>query len=304
MGLRLRRGLARHARAAGRQGRQRRRDDARAGRRARPGRLHDHHRGLRRLHEGRPGGARGHGRPGRRGARAPRGAGRQAARRLRGPAAGLRALGRARVDARDARHGPQPRPQRRVGRGARQADRERPLRVGLLPALRADVRQRRARDAGGGVRGRDQGGQAGAGRQGRHRPRHRRPQGAHRRSSRSAYKEHTGEEFPQDPQEQLQARDPRGVRLLDRRARRLLPAAEPHPRRLGHGGQRPADGVRQQGRQLGHRRGVQPRRGDGRAGAERRLPRQRPGRGRGLRRPQHARHRRAQGRHARGARDS
>ena len=37
----------------------------------------------------------------------------------------------------------------------------------------------------------------------RHRPRHRRPQGADRRSSRSAYKEHTGEEFPQDPQEQL-----------------------------------------------------------------------------------------------------
>ena len=58
VGLRLRRGLARHARAARRQGRERRGDDARAGRRARPGRLHDHHRGLRRLHEGRPGGAR------------------------------------------------------------------------------------------------------------------------------------------------------------------------------------------------------------------------------------------------------
>ena len=71
----------------------------------------------------------------------------QAARRRRRPAARLGALGRARVDARDARHGPQPRPQRRVGRGAGQADRERPLRVGLLPPLRADVRQRRARDA-------------------------------------------------------------------------------------------------------------------------------------------------------------
>ena len=39
-----------------------------------------------------------------------------------------------------------------------------------------------------------------------------------------AYKEHTGDDFPQDPQEQLELRDPRGVRLLDRRARRLLPA--------------------------------------------------------------------------------
>ena len=50
--------------------------------------------------------------------------------------------------------------------------------------------------------------------------------------------------------------DPRGVRLLDGRARGRLPAAEPHPRRLGHRGQRPADGVRQQGRHVGLRRGV------------------------------------------------
>ena len=48
--LRLRRGLARHARAARGQGRQRRRDDARARRRARARRLHDHDRGLHRLH--------------------------------------------------------------------------------------------------------------------------------------------------------------------------------------------------------------------------------------------------------------
>ena len=91
MGLRLRRGLEGHARAARRQGRQRRRDDAGAGRRSRPGGLHDHHRGVRRLHEG---AAR----------RSPRGMAeqvaealerlqeqrRQAARRRRGPAAGLR----------------------------------------------------------------------------------------------------------------------------------------------------------------------------------------------------------------------
>ena len=42
--------LARAARSARRQGRERRRDDARARRRARPGGLHDHDRGVRRLH--------------------------------------------------------------------------------------------------------------------------------------------------------------------------------------------------------------------------------------------------------------
>ena len=57
-------------------------------------------------------------RAGRRGARGARGARGQEARRRRRPAAGLGALGRARVDAGDARHRPEPRPQRRVGRGA------------------------------------------------------------------------------------------------------------------------------------------------------------------------------------------
>ncbi len=50
-------GLARHARAARRQGRQHRRDDARARRRPRPRRLHDHDRGMRRLHARRPRGS-------------------------------------------------------------------------------------------------------------------------------------------------------------------------------------------------------------------------------------------------------
>ena len=137
----------------------------------------------------------------------------------------------------------------------------------------------------------------------RHRARHRRPQGAHREVQGGLQGAHR-RRLPAGPAGAAQARDPRGVRLLARRARRRLPAAEPHPRRVGHGGQRPADGVRQQGRQVRLRRRVQPRRGDRRARAVRRLPRQRPGRGRRLRRPQHARHRRAQGRHARGARDS
>ena len=54
--------------------------------------------------------------------------------------------------------------------------------------------------------------------------------------------------LPAGPAGAARAGDPRRVRLVDRRARGQLPAHQPHPRRVGHGGQRPADGVRQQGR--------------------------------------------------------
>ena len=184
-------------------------------------------------------------------------------------------VGRPRVDAGDARHRPQPRAQRHVGRGPRQRHRQRALRLGLLPALRADVRQRLARHRRRGVRGRDQGGQGVARRQGGHRPRRRRAQGAHGEVQGAL-------RLPAGPAGAAPAGDPRGVRLVDRRARGGLPAAEPHPRRVGHGGQRPADGVRQHRRQLGDRRRVQPRRNHRRTRAVRRLPRQRAGRGRGL----------------------
>ena len=88
---------------------------------------------------------------------------------------------------------------------------------------------------------------------------------------------------------QLRAGDPRRVRLVARQARRDVPADQPHPRRVGHGLQRPADGVRQQGRHVVLGRRVLARRGDGRAGAVGRLPRQRPGRGRRVRRAHAAR---------------
>ena len=114
--------------------------------------------------------------------------------------------------------------------------------------LRADVRQRRPRDPRRALRGGDRGGE-----------------GASAASSstpsstptalreltatlQAALREETGEQFPQDPREQLARGDPRGVRLLERRARGRLPAPQPDPRRLGHRGQRAADGVRQQGR--------------------------------------------------------
>src|SRR5216110_592559 len=61
------------------------------------------------------------------------------------PVARLRPLGRADVDAGHDGNGPQPRPQRHDGARARRVDQERPLRVGLLPAVHRDVRKRRAR---------------------------------------------------------------------------------------------------------------------------------------------------------------
>ena len=146
------------------------------------------------------------------------------------------------------------------------------------------------------VRGRDQGGQ-GATAASRTTPS---STSTRSRSSRRRFK--GALRVPAGPAGAAAPGDPRGVRLLDGRARGRLPAHQPHPRRLGHRGQRPADGVRQQGRHVGLRRRVQPRRGDRRARAERRLPRQRPGRGRRLRRAQHARHRRDGRRAARGAR--
>ncbi len=94
--------------------------------------------------------------------------------RPRRPAARLRALRRARVDARDAGHRPEPRASTTGRSRAWPRDRQRALRLGLLPPLRADVRQRRARRRGRALRGRDQARQARARRPARHRARRRR----------------------------------------------------------------------------------------------------------------------------------
>ena len=159
VGLRLRRRLQGHAGAARGQGRERRRDDQGARPRPRPGRIHDHDRGVRRVHARQPHRARGDGRPGRRGARAAGAAGGQALGRGRRPAARVGQVGSARVDAGDARHGSEPRAQRRVGAGLARTTGQRPVCLGLLPALRADVRKRLPRDRGRALRGRDRGGE-------------------------------------------------------------------------------------------------------------------------------------------------
>ena len=144
-------------------------------------------------------------------------------------------------------------------------------------------------------------GQGGPRGRGGHRPRRRRAEGAHRPLQGALPRAH-GRGLPAGPAGAAAARDPRGLRLLDRRARHRVPAHQPHPRRVGHGGQRPADGLRQQGRHLRLRRRLQPRRGHRRARAQRRLPPQRPGRGRRLRRAHAARHPRDEGLAARGLR--
>ena len=175
----------------------------------------------------------------------------QAARRRGGPAARLGPLGRARVDAGDDGHGPQPGAERRLGRGARRAHRQRALRLGLLPPLRADVRQRRARRR--------------RARRSRRRSSRSRPRAASRSTPSSTstalreltgrfkarFRARTGEDFPQDPREQLR----QAIRAvfdswMGERAV-AVPPHQPHPRRLGHGGQRAADGLRQQGRDVG-----------------------------------------------------
>ena len=163
-----------------------------------------------------------------------------------------------------------------VRRGAGGAHRQPALRVGLLPPARADVRRRRARRAQRALRGRDRADQARARRHAGHRARH-------RRAARADGALQGALRLPHRPARAARAGHPRGLRLVDGRARRRLPAHQPHPRRLGHGGQRPADGLRQQGPDLGLRRGLLARRGHRGARAQRRLPHRRPGRGRGLR---------------------
>ena len=140
-------------------------------------------------------------------------------RRLRA-AARERALGRARLDARDDGHHPEPRPERRGRRGAGRADEEPALRVRRVPPLRRDARDHRPRRLEGALR-------PGARRGARPRWRSRRAsigRASTPRSSSAAsptrtfrptscgrwsvrfkaiVKKETGKDFPSDPRQQL-----------------------------------------------------------------------------------------------------
>ena len=155
LGLRLRGGVARDARPARRQGRQRGRDDAAAGRRPGARRVHDHDRGLRRLHGGRgtfpPASAS-------RSRRRWRGSRSDAGKRLGDAEDPL--LVSVRSGARESMPGMMD-TVLNLGlnddsvAGLAAAHRQRALCLGLLSALRADVRQRRPRHRGAALRGPD-----------------------------------------------------------------------------------------------------------------------------------------------------
>ena len=98
-------------------------------------------------------------------------------------------------------------------------------------------------------------------------PRHgadgRGPEARRRRLPRDRSRDDPGALSPGSARAAL-GRDQRGVRLLGERPSDRLSPLERHPRRLGHGGERPVHGVWQYGRQTcGDRRGVYARSVDG-----------------------------------------
>ena len=104
---------------------------------------------------------------------------------------------------------------------------------------------------------------------------------ARRRPTRTSSPSERARRFPQDPKRAAPAGHQRRLRVVVRQEGDRVPAHQRHPGRLGHGGHRDVDGVRQPRRDLGHRRGLHARSPHGRAALLRRVPRQRAGRGRG-----------------------
>ena len=213
---------------------------------------------------------------------------RQAAGRRRRPAARLGPLGGARVDAGDARHRPQPRPQRPCrsrgwpGRRATTAS----------PGTPTGASSRCSPTSSAGSPGsafeaeiaaikRERGVTA------RHRARRRRPAGADRPLQGAVPRAARATTSRRSPATSSSRRSAPSSTRGSATGRSTYRRHQRHPRRLGHGRQRPADGLRQQGRDVGLGRRLQPRRADRRARALRRLPHQRPGRGRRLGRAQH-----------------
>ena len=99
------------------------------------------------------------------------------------------------------------------------------------------------------------------------------------------YREETGTDFPTGRARPAAARRARRLRVVGQPARAGVPPRARDRRRPRHRGQRRADGLRQQGRPLRHRRRVHARPVDRRDRAVRRVPRERPGRGRRRRHP-------------------
>ena len=227
-------------------------------------RLHDLHRRLHDLLQGKGEDSAGHRSRDRR-ERQEAGKGRRRDARIdRQPAARLRPLGRQVLDARHDGHDPQSRPERSSGRRVEGADQERPLRVRQLPPLHPDVRQRRARDSEGRVRARIRGDQEVPQRQARYRARRGRAA-----RGRRALQERRPEAYRQaisaEPERPAEDGARRRVPVVDESARAGIPPHLRHPRSHRHRRQRPDDGVRQYRRSIGHRRRLHAQSGDRRA---------------------------------------
>ena len=216
-------------------------------------RLHHHHRGLQpflRQRQSLPEGFEGAGR-----CRAGRGRPhhRQEIRRRRKSAAGLSTLRRARLDAGHDGYRAQSRAQRRHRRSACGEIPRPALCLGQLPALHHHVWQCGARHRASSFRGnprRPQGPQrlhAGHRSQRRRLGQYHRPlQGARRGGKRQA--------VPARSARAIVGRHRRGVRLVDEPARHHLSPPAQYSGELGHRGQCAGHGVRQYGRDFGHRR--------------------------------------------------
>ena len=247
-------------------------------------RLHHHHRGLHLFLRQRQNLSEGFEGAGRCRARRGRPHHRQEIRRRRKSAAGLGALGRARLDAGHDGHRAQSRPQRRHRRGACGEIPRPALCARQLPALHHHVCQCGARHRASSFRGNPRRPQGPQRLYARHRSQrrrlghdHRPLQGARRGGERQA--------VPARPARAIVGRHRRGVRLVDEPARHHLSPPARYSGKLGHRGQCAGHGVRQYGRDLGHRRRLHAQSVDRREKALRRISDQCPRRRRGRRHP-------------------
>ena len=184
----------------------------------------------------------------------------------RRPAAGVGALGREVLDARDDGDRPQHRPQRRVGAGAGQAAGDERFAWDSYRRLIQMFGKTVLGIDGEAVRGRARRRPRGQGHRERPRPRRGRPAGAGRDVQGHRARAHRAG-LPAGPARADGPRDPGGLRLVERRPRRALPPPGAHPGRPRHRGQRLRDGLRQPRHGLRHRRRVHPRPGHRRSRA-------------------------------------
>ena len=196
------------------------------------------------------------------------------------PPPGLGAVGLGRLDARNDGHHTQPGPQRPHGRRPCEHERQRAVRVGLVPAVHPAVRQGRVRRRRRKVRGRPGRGKEARGGQDGRRPRRRRA--ARRRQEVQGHmQEAHGQGVPLEPRRAARHGRAGRVRQLDGRARRRVPRKGGDNAGCGgrHGRQRRRHGVRQHGQQQRHGRRIHARPGGRLQEPVRRVPSQRAGRG-------------------------